>query len=249
MKNSKDIVSYTKELSILFVEDHDELRESTTDILSTCFKTVASASNGEEGFKCYNEFYKKTLNYYDIVLSDIQMPRLNGIELTEKIYAINPFQTVVILSAHDDSKYLLPLINLGIEQFIKKPINYDDLLDSLLYASIKIREPDKPTVFKKSEKIQLSTDYFFDKGNSSLFQNQENIYLTKYEIIFLQLLVTSVGKIYSNEDIVAYYLNKGENIDSQNIRKLVSKLRKKVADDCLESVYGVGYRLVPYRGV
>ena len=53
---------------------------------------------------------------------------MNGIELTENIYNINESQILIILSAYDDSKYLLPLVNLGIEQFIKKPIDYQELL-------------------------------------------------------------------------------------------------------------------------
>ncbi len=73
----------------------------------------------------------------------------------------------------------------------------------------------------------------------------QNIYLTKYEIIFLQLLTTSIGKIYSNEDIVENYNSKNESIDPQNIRKLVSKLRKKLPVNTIESIYGIGYKITP----
>lgn len=69
--------------------------------------------------------------------------------------------------------------------------------------------------------------------------------LTKYEIIFLQMLTDNVGKIYSNEDITKRYNSLNENLDIINIRKLVSKLRKKLSANCIESIYGVGYRIVP----
>ena len=176
------------------------------------------------------------------------MPIIDGVELTKLIYDINPSQTVIILSAYDEAKYLLPLINLGIEQFIKKPIDYQELLKVLLSASKKISLPALDTTVDLSTKIQLSSTSIFNKETSSLMDGSKNIYLTKYEIIFLQLLSTNIGKIYSNEDIVTNYISKNENIDAQNIRKLVSKLRKKLPLESIESIYGIGYKIIPFQG-
>ncbi len=72
------------------------------------------------------------------------------------------------------------------------------------------------------------------------------IYLTKYEFIFMQFLSKNIGKIYSNEDIASQYELEEESLDIQNIRKLVSKLRKKLPENSLESIYGIGYRIIPY---
>jgi len=94
--------------------------------------------------------------------------------------------------------------------------------------------------------ITLDESFTYDRESKSLVNKKENIYLTKYEIIFIQLLTTNLGKIYSNEDIVANYLTYDETVDAQNIRKLVSKLRKKLPEDSLESIYGVGYRFIPF---
>jgi len=244
MINSKEILKYTKNLSILFAEDHDDLRESTTEILKNFFKRVDSVSDGKNALLKYKEFQEETSKYYDIVLSDIQMPNINGVELTAKIYDINPSQLLIILSAHDDTKYLLPLINLGIEQFVKKPIDYQELLRALLNSSKKATH--SPIIEQPiSAKIQLGTNVVFDKTNSSLLENNKMIYLTKYEIIFMQLLSSKIGKIYSNEDIAKKYQEVEECLDIQNIRKLVSKLRKKLPTNSLESIYGVGYRIIP----
>jgi len=240
MNHSKELIEQTRELSILFAEDHDELRENTTDILKYFFKRVDSVSNGVEAFEYYAENLNKN-NKYDLVLTDIQMPKMNGVVLTQKIYELYPKQCVVVLSAHDTTEYLLPLINLGIEQFIKKPIDYQELLKVLLVIAKKIN-------FKEETQISHQNIYFdkttyFNKETKSLIENKNSLYLTKYEIIFLMLLSTKVGKIHSNEDIVNYFNDEDESIDSQNIRKLVSKLRKKLPEDTLESIYGVGYKL------
>lgn len=244
--NFKELLNDTKKFSILFVEDYDELRENTREILNKFFENAHSAANGEEALKQYKDFYAKESKYYDIVLSDIQMPRLNGVELVEQIYAINPHQTVVMLSAHDDAKYLVPLINLKIEQFIKKPIDYQDLLGVLQKTTKKlILKNEQQSYFVPSSLVKLHETCTFDKETDILQVDNTIIPLTKYEILFLQILTNSVGKIYSNEEITAYYVASDENLDTLHVRKLVSKLRKKLSSNCIESVYGIGYRVIP----
>ncbi|ADN09493.1 response regulator transcription factor [Sulfurimonas autotrophica] len=242
MMNSQELLENAKGLKLLFAEDHDELREATAEILKTFFQQVDSVSNGEEAIELYT---KNGSDYYDIVLTDIKMPKLSGVLLTEAIYAINPEQTIIVLSAHDESSYLLPLINLGIERFVKKPIDYQELMEVLTNAAKKINLINNTSECKNSSFVHLSNTCKYDKVKKLFYENEKTIYLTKYEIIFFTLLTENIGKIYSNEDIVAYYQSLNENIDPQNIRKLVSKLRKKIPANLIESIYGVGYRLVP----
>jgi len=243
MINSKELLQYTKELSLLFAEDHTELRVNTTEILKIFFKVVDSAEDGEEALLLYKNAHNQNTPY-DLVLTDIQMPKMDGVVLTEKIYEMNPNQTVIVLSAHDESAYLLPLINLGIEQFIKKPIDYQELLKVLLKITKKATTT--ISVVKDTSKVMLNETYSFNKETKTLLNNGESIYLTKYEIIFLELLTHNTGKIFSNEDIVLHFSNISETVNPQNIRKLVSKLRKKLPDKILESVYGVGYRIISF---
>ena len=244
MINPKDLIKYTRNLSILFVEDHQELRQRTVDILESLFHKVDSAENGEVALKAYNKYYDEHSKYYDMVLSDIQMPKLNGVELTRKIYEINPQQTIIIISAFDDAEYLLPLINLRIQRFIKKPVNYEELLNVLSKTAKDIIQIDSPNTEEKSPIVQLGENFIFDTKKSSLYNKDKIVYLTKYEIIFMQLLCTKIENIFSNDEIVSNYTLLNESLDTQNIRKLVSKLRKKLPKDCIESVYGIGYRLV-----
>jgi len=242
MINSKELFQYTKELTLLFAEDHTELRENTTEILKNFFKKVDSVENGEEALKIYKNKFQKN-ETYNLVLTDIQMPQMDGVELTNKIYEINPEQTVLVLSAHDESEYLLPLINMGIEQFIKKPIDYQELLRVLLNIA---KKASLPALNKINNEVQLNDEFIFNRDTKILLKNTESIYLTKYEIIFLEQLSSQPGKIYSNEDIVKYFHEVNEKVDPQNIRKLVSKLRKKLPLESLESIYGVGYRIIPF---
>ena len=243
MINSKELLQYTKEMTLLFAEDHTELRVNTTEILKNFFQKVDSVADGEEALAAYkNELTNKKV--YDIVLTDIQMPKMDGALLTEKIYEINPNQTVIVLSAYDESSYLLPLINLGIEQFIKKPIDYQELLRVLLNIAKNSNNSSEEVVI--GNEINLSSNFSYNRETKILLDKGISIYLTKYEILFLEVLTKQIGKIHSNEEIVTYFSSLDEKIDPQNIRKLVSKLRKKLPTDSLESIYGVGYRINPF---
>ena len=240
MINPKELLLYTKNMTLLFAEDHSELRINTTEIFKNFFKNVDSVSDGEQAL----ELYEAALNRgeaYDLVLTDIKMPKVDGIELTERIYEQNPSQILIVLSAHDDSQYLLPLINLGIEQFLKKPIDFQELLKVLLKTAKKINQPTEEAVLTE---INLGDNFSYNKEIKTLSKGKENIYLTKYEILFLELTTQQLGKVYSNQDIVNYFTTLNEKIDPQNIRKLVSKLRKKLPVESLESIYGVGYRML-----
>ena len=244
MKKPSEIQKYTNTLSILFAEDHEELRISTSNILKSIFKTVDTCHDGQEALDQYLKYKQENNTSYDIVLTDIQMPKMDGIELTKNIYKENPEQAIIVLSAHDDTDYLFKLINLGVEQFIKKPIDYQELLGSFLNVSKKIHT--KKALLPQNLEIHLSQNISYIKNSKSISKNGENIYLTKFEIIFLEFLSEEAGKVYSNEEIVSHFNNLKEIIDSSNIRKLVSKLRKKLPENSLESIYAIGYKLVPY---
>ncbi|MFP4485920.1 MAG: response regulator transcription factor [Campylobacterales bacterium] len=111
---------------VLLVEDQGTARDELAQILNRKFKIVLSASDGQEGY----EIYKKELP--DLVITDIQMPKLNGVEFSKLIKDLNPSQYILAISAYSDSGYLIDMINIGINRFITKPINPKQLLDILI---------------------------------------------------------------------------------------------------------------------
>jgi PAS domain S-box-containing protein len=113
-------------LSVLYVEDNEELSKNFKIYLLKIFTEVETASNGEEAFSLYKE--KK----FDIIISDINMPRMNGLTLTKKIKDIDNNQILILLSAYSDSKILIEAIKLGIDGYIIKPIDHREV-NRLLY--------------------------------------------------------------------------------------------------------------------
>jgi len=119
-------ISELKDVSVLYVEDDDETREELELVLQNWFKHFYVAENGEEGLRLYKEHRP------DIVISDIQMPKMNGLSMSADIKQINPNQEVVILSAYNDVEFLFRALELGIKHYITKPISIERLMDKLL---------------------------------------------------------------------------------------------------------------------
>ncbi|MGP1579570.1 MAG: response regulator [Wolinella sp.] len=109
------------EASILYVEDEENIRNVLTKILLRKFSEVLSASSGAEGVKLYLE------KHPDIVITDIHMPDMSGIEMSKHIRAINPDALIVITTAFTDVEHFLDAINAGINRFIIKPIDSQKL--------------------------------------------------------------------------------------------------------------------------
>jgi len=233
----------TKNLSLLLVEDYEPLRNDMAEVLEDFFKTVRVASDGTEALKIYQEYQKTYPLGFDLVISDIQMPLMNGVELGKALRDINADQQIVILSAHTDSDYLLKLINLGIAQFITKPIKHEELLDTLYYVSKKITaaEPKNPDVLI----VNLGENYLWDKEKLLLKQDDITIELTRHELLLMQLLVRNEEQVCTNDDIMQDFYANGVDINEKNIRNLVFKLRKKLPEKVIGSVYGMGYKFTP----
>jgi len=125
MKNLQDVIRLGSKLEILYVEDDKALLEETTTILKKIFKSVDTAESGAEGL------IKFTQNRYDFIITDIEMPELNGLEMSEKIKELNPDIPIVIISAYSNSSYLIEAINIGINYYVLKPILLPQLLSTL----------------------------------------------------------------------------------------------------------------------
>lgn len=114
--------SFLKTLSVLYVEDEQLVREEVARFLRRRFSRVDEAANGEEGFSLFMK------NNYDIIITDIKMPVMDGLAMAEKIRQESGGMPIVIVTAFTDTDYFLKAIELGIDGYVKKPINTEQLL-------------------------------------------------------------------------------------------------------------------------
>lgn len=236
-----ELRKYTKDMSVLLVEDYLVLQKSLEKIFLAFFSSVDIASDGREGIKLYKD--KMALNLrYDIVFSDIAMPNINGVELSKEIKNINPEQVILIFSAHQDSSYLLELINLGIKRFISKPILLRGLLDELIFTCKSIHEQQN-----LSNKISIGANVAYYKKEKDLYIDDKHIKLSNYEQLILELLITKMDVTVSNDEIVSYLYLNDIDVEFDNIRKIVYKLRKKLSNNIIQNIHGIGYRITTAR--
>ncbi|WP_321315566.1 response regulator [Halarcobacter sp.] len=142
-----------KDINVLYVEDEDEVREFTSKTISSIVNQVVVAKDGKEGLEKYYE--NSQLN---LILTDINMPRMGGLEMCNIIREKDKEIPIVITSAHSDPNFLKEAIDVKVSSYAMKPIDLYHLIDSM----IKAVEP----IFlrKRLEKITKNLE---DKGGRS----------------------------------------------------------------------------------
>lgn len=130
--NTIEIVEICKTLKLLYIEDNELARVSTLELLDNFFVDITVAVNGEDGLTKFRE------GAFDIVLSDINMPKLNGVEMLEKIRYLDKEIPVLFLSAHNETSYFLDGIRLGVDGYIIKPLELSQFIVVLKKITDKI---------------------------------------------------------------------------------------------------------------
>jgi len=223
------LVQYTKSFKILFVEDNDDAREQTVKMFQNLFGIVETAPDGNIALEKFKN------NKYDIIFTDINMPNLDGISFIKKIREENELTPVIILSAYDDKTYMLESIEAGIDGYLIKPMPLQKLFKVLQKIVAKMN------VSEVQQFLFLEGNFHWNAHTKKLFRGKE-ISLTSYETLFLDFLISAKGSTRSNFEIDLYLFDDA-NYNNKKIRNIVSRLRKKIGYDFLESVYGEGYRV------
>ncbi len=116
----------TQNLSVLYVEDENDTRAQISQILQLFFNEVFIAQDGEKALEIYQ------INNIDLVMTDLTMPKMDGLTLIRKIRNINHNQHIIVLTAHNSSDNLIQTIDLQLDGFLLKPIKMDKMLELLL---------------------------------------------------------------------------------------------------------------------
>lgn len=164
---------FAKNYSILIVEDDKDLNYELVEITKIFFKKIDTSYDGEEALSKYK------LDSYDLVLTDITMPKMNGVVLSREIKTLNSQQQIIVLSAHQEINYLIELIDIGINQFVSKPFEQSELL----YRLLKVCE----NIFYKEEYTKLIISDMENKSKNNLNKiDIKNIQEDKYKFKEIQ---------------------------------------------------------------
>ncbi|WP_320033982.1 response regulator transcription factor [Halarcobacter sp.] len=222
MKNNENIL---KELKVLFVEDEVNISKLLKDAISDYFFSFTIANNGEEGLEKY-----KKINP-DFIITDIMMPKLDGLDMTKEIRKENETIPIIVLSAFSDKEKLLKAIDIGITKYFIKPFDPDELLEYLVTIASKLN---------KSRIICLNKHFTFDNNTNNLFEDEQLINITKREKSFINLLIKNKNNITSSDELKET-LWENEEVTDERVRTFIKRLRKKTSKELIKNISGQGY--------
>ncbi len=215
-------------LKILYIDDDDSVRKSAIDLLEFYFDTIYQAHDGVSGIEMYKEHKP------DIIITDIHMPNLNGLDMVRQIRTEDTETKIIVMTAFLKTPYLLEAMDLGLIKYLVKPVMENELLITLKSCVTDVNE--KKNVFN------LGSGYKFDTLNNNLFLNNEQVFLSKKEHVFLKKLLINHDRVVTYNELST---SVWDGIMSEDaIRSIVKDIRKKVTKQVIKNVSGIGYKIV-----
>jgi len=217
-----------KELRILLVEDEEKLASLLKNAIGDSFYSFHISSNGEEGLDMF-----KSLSP-DIVITDIMMPNMDGLEMSKEIRSLNADVPIIILSAFSETDKFLNAIDVGVVKYLIKPFDPDELLDYIDSLSEKL----------ESKLLKLVDGFTFHTTKISLYKNARYISLSKNEKKFIAFMIQnySESEMIKDEDI-KNLLWRDEEVSDERLRTFIRRFRQKTSKDLVLNLKGSGYQI------
>lgn len=216
-----------KNKRILFAEDDPTTRIQLSNTLKMLFSKVYCAKDGEEAYNLYED------EQPDILLTDVRMPKKDGIKLTRQIRQIDYTLPIIILTSFDDKNLLLSAANLAIDGYLIKPIEFTALV-KILSQALKRTQKENLIILNESLVFNCDTKEFYHHDRLKI--------LGCKELELIEFLLKNQHKIVSKEAIEAKLWNYEGQCNSA-VKNLVLRIRKKLGNNVILSMKGIGYRL------
>lgn len=223
----KKIVSILSDKKALYAEDEAGIRQNITETLELFFMDVMAVDNGQAVLD------EMQINHYDVLILDISMPELDGLEAVKAIRETNTTIPIIILSAHTDQAHLWRAVELKITRYLAKPHTREMLMDALEQAALELLQHNR-------QPIVLNEEYLYRPCRKSVSHLEKETSLSLTESRLLEYFIRHRNCTVSFEDI-SDYLWGYEPPSKEAIKSLIKDLRKKVGKELIQNVYGIGY--------
>jgi len=223
---------------VLLVEDEADAREILSFYLNTIFEDVVVAIDGQEALEIYQDDLPRDKKF-DLVLTDIKMPRLNGMDMIEKMLSLVDNQKFIIVSAYKDEEKLLKSINFRVLGYFLKPINVDNMMEILKKAKVEVlREKEQN---RKNKLVKINNHYEYSAKEKLLYCDSSLVKLSKKEVQLLDILMQNIGTIVTIKEC-KLALWEDANKSDTTFRTVMKRLKDKIAlSDFVLSLKGQGY--------
>lgn len=222
-----ELLKKLSNLHIMIIEDDKILAYAIQQSLINHCKCVDVANDGLEGFEMFEK------NKPDALIVDINLPRLNGLDMVCSIKKISPHIPVLVMTSYDSSENMLKSIEKGVYTYLRKPISIEDLQTALLMATKNLY----------NNKILLQNGYLYNSDYKQLIDsNKQEVVFTKIEQEIMHLLLCNINKIVDYSTI-EHYVWKDKSMSLETLRMKIKKIRDKTYTDIIENISGCGYRI------
>jgi len=213
---------FLKDKTALYVEDELDVLKNISELLSNFFGAFYTASDGELGYKVFLD------HKIDVLIVDIELPKMNGIELIKKIRQTHKDIPIVVISAYTKTDYLLDSIELKLDQYIVKPLTSKKIHEFLEKLN---------NTFIDEDIIELSAGVLIDKNTFTVSFGETQNSLSKKELEVLSILAQNKSINYDEINV----LWEDESPTQNAIRSFIKYLRKKLPENLLKNRNGFGY--------
>ncbi|MGY6531748.1 response regulator transcription factor [Glycocaulis sp.] len=214
----------------LIVEDDPDLRRQLKDVLDHAGYAVDEAGDGEEGW------FLGDTEPYDAVVLDLGLPRLDGVSVLERWRNEGRDFPVLILTARDRWSEKVAGFDAGADDYLTKPFHPEELL-------ARLRALTRRAAGHTTSTIEIG-DLSVDTRGARVFVGDKLVKLTSHEFRILSYMIHHRERVISRTELVEHIYDQDFDRDSNTIEVFVGRLRKKIGQDRIETVRGLGYRLV-----
>ena len=217
-------------MRVLIVEDDQDLGQQLEDALKDTGYAVDRATDGEEG-----HFLGDT-EPYDVVILDLGLPLIDGVSVLQKWRAAEKDFPVLILTARDQWSEKVQGFDAGADDYLTKPFHTEELL-------ARLRALVRRAAGHTTDIIEIG-ELSVDNRSARAFVDGKPVKLTSHEFRLLSYMAMHKGRVISRTELVEHIYDQDFDRDSNTIEVFVGRLRKKIGTDRIETVRGLGYRLI-----
>ncbi|CAA6809649.1 MAG: Two-component system response regulator DccR [uncultured Sulfurovum sp.] len=218
-------------MNILLLEDDPLLSKILTKHLSLDYE-VTSVYDGDTALETVEE--KK----FDLLILDSNVPGITGLELIKELRSYSDTTPIIMITAYQDTIHLKKAFTHGCNDYIKKPFELDEL-------DMRISNITRTFNIEQNQLIQVNNEVLFDALNNQLIKNNKIFSLAKKESELLNYLATNRTRTVSKEELTQNLWTYETMPSDATLRVYIRNLRALIGKESIETIRGMGYRLVP----
>src|SRR5690606_4190819 len=203
-------------MKLLIIEDEVDFANALARGLRKLGYAVDLAADGKQGLELAE------VNEYDLLILDLNLPGMDGLEICRRLRALQPQLLILILTARSRLEEKVSGLDLGADDYLVKPFHFEELvarIRALMRRDLRVREP-----------ILRVGELTFDPASRTAWRGKRRLELTRKELAILEYLMRHPGEVVSQEELIEHVWGEDVNLFTSSVRTHIHSLRRKLGD-------------------